>query len=227
MNVAHWKGLQRIQRFVRSNHGYSDQVHCVKWDLAGSIRPGMSGLQIRLHCHCSKTQNRLLNWLQVNVQGRVPKDMMGSTRLRNFNYSRNTVAKTFKNNLFAEEIRNLLTSTYVNMEWKPLIQNDDWNCTNLKGSIATTWLFSTTESHVLVSANLGFLGTTHSTSFYTPFVKEPIHHPTNKSLYASFCQSNPKNQPPERSTWNGSGKLRQAAVADVWKGICYENVEQY
>lgn len=42
--------------------------------------------------------------------------------------------------------------------------------------------FLTTESHALVSANLGFLGATLTTSFYTPFVKEPIHHPTNKSL---------------------------------------------
>lgn len=153
---------------------------------------------------------------------------MGSTRLRNFNYSRNTVAKTFKNNLFAEEIRNLLTSTYVNMEWKPLIQNDDWNCTNLKGSIATTWLFSYNGKSCPCIRQPGFSGGhTHYIILHT--LCQRAHPSSNQQISRHlFANRLRKNQPPERSTWNLESKLRQGGRCWCVEGnLWIEDVEQY
>jgi len=152
---------------------------------------------------------------------------MGSTRLRNFNYSRNTVAKTFKNNLFAEEIRNLLTSTYVNMEWKPLIQNDDWNCTNLKVPLLPLDFFLQRKVMSLYLPTWVFRGpqTLHHSTH--PLSKSPsIIQPTN--LYTHlFANRLRKNQPPERSTWNLEGKLRQGGRCWCVEGnLWIEDVEQ-
>ena len=144
---------------------------------------------------------------------------MGSTRLRNFNYSRNTVAKTFKNNLFAEEIRNLLTSTYVNMEWKPLTQKWWLEWYKFEGFHCYHLTFSYNGKSCPCICQPGFSGGhTHYIILHT--LCQRAHPSSNQQISRHlFANRLRKNQPPERSTWNLEGKLRQAAVADVWKGI--------
>lgn len=129
---------------------------------------------------------------------------MGSTRVQNFNNSRNTVAKAFNKSLFAEEIRNFLTSM--------LIWNESPSYKMMIG-IVQIWNLPLLQYHVTFYNGKSCSNLSANQVFWGPYAlhtlfKEPIHHPSNKSP-GIFLPIESENQPQERSTWRdaNSGEL--------------------